>query len=505
MRYILIFLIILLFISIIFFTVNKSLTIEHFCKIPDINPRGGINDKRVYLDGYLPQTNIYTSSCDKYWKDWPLEVNNTLVQNNPIVIKSDQLEMPPEKQFGDSMYQKGLIDFGKLADMVNDKNDNDIFITSTKLIVDPVTKEKIEYNYELDFALYQLNEKTNVNRWKEYNPSVKTTFPYDEIKSPIEQINILNMLFKERCDVFQKFLLTNDQLIRYGLIPFQIFKYKILEVRYFSNDVNKPLYIVEIALFRESDYYLNTFSYVGFIKDNVPSIINVEYIGRNSTDNILLADFYDPKSLKQEIINQNFSNTPVIEKDPDAIVKLTKDYQEGYKLKNQYACFNINFDPSKKENKDVILPYYSREPCESALSRYGDPKSVGVYDTPCKKDEDCPFFKINKNYENDYGKCLPSGYCELPINMERIGYRYFKNDPSETPLCYNCKTKDFEVSTDLDDCCDEQFDKEKYPHLNSPDYAFKDDYLSRVNYFNTKFCTEKPGTSKLECKKIVIS
>ena len=32
-------------------------------------------------------------------------------------------------------------------------------------------------------------------------------------------------------------------------------------------------------------------------------------------------------------------------------------------------------------------------------------------------------------------------------------------------------------------CCDEQNDKQKYPFLKSPDYAFKDDTLDRLNYY----------------------
>ena len=495
-----------LFIIVIFIIINKFLkikTVENYCKVPYENPEGTINDKRVNLDDFKPQTDIITSSCDKYWKDWPLEVNNTLVENNPIVIDSDQLELPKEKQFADNNYIAGLIDFKKLGEIVSEKISFDILKNSKELLIDPETLKELEYKYELEFAYLMLNKKTYINRWQKYNPSVKTEFDYNDIKSPIEKINILNKVFKEKCDIMQRKLLTKEQLILFGLIPFQIFKYRILSVKYIDGIITKPVYIIEIALFRESDYYLNTLAYVGFFENDSPVITKGAFIGRNSTDDVLLSDYYNPNEITQEIINKNFWNSFTIDKDPNSIANLQKKYEEGYKLKNQYACFNIDYEGGEKDY--YILPYISRESCESSYDAYGKKKSVGIYDTPCKKDEECPFFQINQNYENNYGKCMESGYCELPINMKPIGYHYFKNNDSDLPLCYNCDSKkEFNVSTNMDSCCDEQYDKKKYPFLKSPDYAFLKDSLERTNYFNQKFCKSKPNSLSINCDKIVL-
>ena len=504
MKYILIIFLIIIFIIISFIIINKNIhsknIIENYCKIPDTNPQYTINDKRVLLD-YPPQSNINTSSCDKYWKDWPLESNNTLVENNPIVIKSDQLELPKEKQFANNTYLKGLINYKELAKYVSDKIPEDILKISNELLIDPITYKEFKYKYELEYSYIELNKKTYINRWQKYNPSVKTYFNYDEIKSPIENINILNKKFNDKCYIEQKNIIKKRDIILFGLIEFEIFKYKILKINYINRDIKRPVYIIEIALFREEELYFNTFSYIGFIKDNIPIISNVEYIGRNSTDNILLAEFHNPKELKQNIINKNFDNSVIIEKDPDAIVKLTKDYQEAYKLKNQYACFNINYDPKRKEQ--YILPYYSREQCESSVDFYGRPKNIGIYDTPCKTNEECPFYKSNKNYNNDHGKCMKNGYCELPLNMTRIGYKYYSNN--DKPLCYNCDNFEFDFTGNLDTCCTDQFDTKKYPYLQTPDYAFNDDLLDRKNYFRGKFCKldiNKPY-DKLDCTKYV--
>jgi hypothetical protein len=503
MKYIISILFLLFIFYLIFYLINKTLNYkEHYCKIPDSNPSGSLNDKRVYLNDYAPQENILTSSCDQYWKDWPLERNNTLIDDEPNVIYSDQLKLPKEQDFADNSYRAGFIDFNKLIDLISDKIDYNILETSSELLINPITKEKFEYKYELKFFYIEHNKKTWINRWQKYNPTIKIYFNYDDIKSSIETINILNLKFKERCDIKQKDLLTQKQLYLFGLINFEIFKYKILYINYLNDDINIPIYIIQISLFRESDLYLNTFSYIGFIKDNNVTITNVKYVGRNSTDTVLLSDFYDPTTLKQHILNNNFDNSPIFEKDPSVIAALTKKEKEDFKLKNQFACFNLNYSPIR--NNEYILKDLSRESCEVDYDSFGRPKEVGIYDTPCKKNEDCPFYKINKNYDNEFGRCLDNGYCELPVNMSRIGYKYYTQNSNELPLCYNCDTNKYQITSDLDTCCNDQYDKDKYPNLNSPDFAFNNDTVVRQNYFNNKFCTEKSNTF-VTCKDIIIS
>ena len=450
---ILLFLIIL---ALFYFINNKN--IEHFCKIPNISSSGIINDKRVLLN-YPPQSNIHTSDCDKYWKDWPKESNNDLVNDEPIVMHMDQMVLPPDKDFANNNYRAGFMNFYKLSNIVSDKIDYDIFEKSNELLINPLTKEKIDYEYQLNFILIEMNRKTYVDRWQKYNPSEKMYFLYDDIKSDIEDINKLNLEFQNRCNTKQKNLLTDEQLLLFGILKFDIFKYKILKIQYLNDDINLPIYIIEISLYRETDLYLNTFSYVGFIKDGNITICNVTFIGINSTDSILQAPGYNNTDIKQEIINNNFSNVSIIDKNPDAIVAEKKKYLDSFKLKNQYACFNVNYDPIYQNQN--ILPYYSREMCESLYDTWGKPKDNGVYDKPCENDNECPFYQINKNYKNEYGKCINSK-CQLPINMENIGYHYFKKNNDKLPLCYNCKEDDFKPITLLGTCCEEQNDRKKF-------------------------------------------
>lgn len=95
----------------------------------------------------------------------------------------------------------------------------------------------------------------------------------------------------------------------------------------------------------------------------------------------------------------------------------------------------------------------------------------GTWDSPVKSDEDCPFYRANKNYPNDRGGGKLGGYCEMPSGISIIGYRYY--DPENKPLCYNCSTKLIGQGT-LGYCCDSQ----KYP-----DYKFSGDSEDRSKFF----------------------
>ena len=230
-KYIISLLFLLFIFFIIFYLINNSLNYkEHYCKKPESNPSGTLNDNKVFLDDYKPQTDILTSSCDQYWKDWPQEQNNTLIDDGPIVIKSDQLKLPKDKQFGNNDYMAGFLDFHKLSELVSDKIDYNILEKSSELLINPITKKKLEYKYELEYFYIEHNKKTWINRWQKYNPTIKIYFNYDDIKSPIENINILNLKFKERCDTMQKELLSKKQLYLFGLMNYEIFKYKILNI-----------------------------------------------------------------------------------------------------------------------------------------------------------------------------------------------------------------------------------------------------------------------------------
>lgn len=106
--------------------------------------------------------------------------------------------------------------------------------------------------------------------------------------------------------------------------------------------------------------------------------------------------------------------------------------------------------------------------CESARDAFGRPKPGGadVWDAPCKNNTDCPFFQANTNHKNYRGGCI-SGYCEMPLGVQRVGYRKYARDESSYPLCHGCD----DTVTAQKQCCASQ--------QPSPNYAFELDQFER--------------------------
>jgi hypothetical protein len=103
--------------------------------------------------------------------------------------------------------------------------------------------------------------------------------------------------------------------------------------------------------------------------------------------------------------------------------------------------------------------------CVSPYNQQGDPKRVmNKWDKPCFDNTDCPFYKANKNYDNDRGKCLPGGICEMPSGILRTAYRTYDNSNVFTPFCYQCPDP-----SDMT-CCASQ---------EKPDYVFPNDREER--------------------------
>ena len=479
-----IYIIIILFIILAYIILNNFFhKKEHYCCIPRLNNRAVPNNFNI-LYTYKPQSNIRTAGCDNYWKNFSTEVNSSLVTNEPIPIDSDQLVLPPTSEIGNRSYSVGLLDFKKLASFVNDKDDN-YLKRSKMLLLNPITKEKLPFYYQVTFFIDQMNTKTYKERWTKYNPSVQTNFDYKNITSEIPLVNELNMEFLKRINLNQRKIVDKKDKIIYGLINFEIIYYKILNVLYLDGNKDIPVFIMEVGLYQEKNYYIPTIAYIGLKnnKTNKLIIVQADYMGLNANDNFLLPKGVNKTSADQNffILNKNFNDFSPRITNPDFIVDLVQRRKDAFKLENQFACFNININNDQSADK-TFLPYFSRETCESTLDPFGRPKAVGIFDKPCKEDKECPFFQSNKNYPNNFGKCI-NNKCQLPINMINIGYHYYVSDKDSAPLCYNCnQTKFNATSSELGDCCHEQNDKKKYPFLKSPDYAFKDDILVRKNY-----------------------
>lgn len=124
-------------------------------------------------------------------------------------------------------------------------------------------------------------------------------------------------------------------------------------------------------------------------------------------------------------------------------------------------------------------PYVvNKELCNSKFDEIGDLKVKRTYwDRPCKNNNECPFYQSNTNYRNYRGGCV-DGYCELPLGINRLSFR--EHDNTSRPLCHGCKQN-------APYCCELQKNRDLYPHLSSPDYAFELDQDERRAALMTKW------------------
>lgn len=119
---------------------------------------------------------------------------------------------------------------------------------------------------------------------------------------------------------------------------------------------------------------------------------------------------------------------------------------------------------------------FSKKECEAETDLIGNRVEPGIWDRMCVNNEDCPFYKANKNYPNEFGRCRTDGNCEFPRGIKRLSYRKYLK--SSLPLCYNCKNE--KGNLEIGYCCNTQ---------KTPDYFFENDLPDRFK--NRKILEEK--------------
>jgi hypothetical protein len=178
---------------------------------------------------------------------------------------------------------------------------------------------------------------------------------------------------------------------------------------------------------------------------------------------------FSPHIIQKSYDDIDLSSSMNIGNSVNNIDDLTKLEEERYGQQADY-CFR------HKHKKECILAErnyrcfgkveFTEKECEADTDLIGNRVKPGVWDRKCVNNEDCPFYKANKNYPNDFGGCQ-NGYCQFPKGIGRLSYR--KYNKSTLPLCYNCKDKSGKIT--IDKCC----------HLQKePDYLFEDDLPVRL-------------------------
>ena len=177
-----------------------------------------------------------------------------------------------------------------------------------------------------------------------------------------------------------------------------------------------------------------------------PDIKHIDILERSDVDLTLL----EPNSLKSKL--------------QDKIMSISKNKQF-----DNHKCYGLINGVSQE------LPQY-KNPI-FCKSYHPEINQNGIWDAPCQLSSECPFYKANVNYPNDFGKCIKdTGICEMPQGIIPIG---FKKYGRIEPDCYNCDT-----SLITNKCCGIQ-DKNIKKGLSkalSPDYIFMNDEAYRKQY-----------------------
>tara|TARA_B110000444_G_scaffold253193_1_gene283628 strand:- start:639 stop:1496 length:858 start_codon:yes stop_codon:yes gene_type:complete len=112
-----------------------------------------------------------------------------------------------------------------------------------------------------------------------------------------------------------------------------------------------------------------------------------------------------------------------------------------------YIDSTENFITRLKRDPEIENPKYhcyndktniNKQLCNMKYDTFGNIKNPQtIWDKPCEKNEDCPFYNKNKHYQTHKGKCIDN-YCELPIGVRRLSYtKYDDSGIVNKPFCHN--------------------------------------------------------------------
>ena len=303
----------------------------------------------------------------------------------------------------------------------------------------------IRNRYRNNFNLKLIDEEPDKNK---YSYDLVKNFLLVELSRQAE-----NELFKNRFITTFNFKYLNDHIMSYKIdYDKNIEEFEIQMIVYRDRkDINYTIYCNLYFDNYNIKYYIKKIFIVGV---NLKQRVNFDNLHNDYTKNYTKID---------NIPNPSDKKIESYKEDSEQFVKDEKKKRAQYIEDDRGYCF------FKRNVQNKIQ-------CESV-----DDNGTGVWDKSCVYNEDCPYFKRNRNYPNSRGGCI-DGYCEMPINLKRFGYKQINDGKLDDIICYNCK-KDKDSTCEglnCNKCCEEQKDKTKYPNLISPDYAFEKDFNERV-------------------------
>ena len=117
-------------------------------------------------------------------------------------------------------------------------------------------------------------------------------------------------------------------------------------------------------------------------------------------------------------------------------------------------------------NKHLV----QRATCESEYDGLGNPKARTIWDRRCQVNTDCPFYHPSTSRR---GGCNDNGYCEMPLGVERVGYRKYQGDLKDGALIFENFTPDVELI--FENFTPDIEPVPPFPQYRAPEYELNDD------------------------------
>ena len=403
-----------------------------------------------------------------------LNINEYFVSNYTKIMNYDlnKLEFPVYNQ-NYEFVPKNQYKYIKDSKIINQ------YYNPTKLDLNEFKNLRFRHNLNKENHDFNLKKK-NIEDLPDY-PLVKKELSLNEFKNVL---GTLKLKFKNpNLNLNLKDYNTNKNLYQYYLVKEWILEQLSIEADkdiYKLDLVNNTRYRYkqdvlikhsenskfEHFIFKMRVYRDNKFSHfivyfdILFDKQEFKYFINdLIVLGLDIQENIDFSDY------KENLYPEN----DILKSDNLSMKEYLRSKEIKKKLMDSHYCF---FKKAKNKLE-----------CTSPTKR--DYK-IGIWDSKCLNNEDCPFYKKNNNYPNSRGGCK-NGYCEMPINVKSVGFKQYL--PNTKPMCYNCNKTDDCDGVECNKCCEDQKDKEKYPNLNGPDYMFSNDFNQRIKF--SKAFTDK--------------
>ena len=305
------------------------------------------------------------------------------------------------------------------------------------------------YNQDFQKILNQL-----ISNGKQINIQTKSSKINNKIylKIKYQLLKKINKIVSQKYNSITNFEIIQDTIINYKENIKYIQMYFIIDIFQKQKYLGFQLYILSIYNKQNNESYFKKI----IIKGNFNSSDVLLNPGYEKNEHIQIHNNYPYSQYnadKTYLMNSTNDKILPSQKQLNSILKNKKINNKKHFIQNSYQCYG-----SKGED------YYN---CISDKNSIGNPKTKGIWDRPCYTNNDCPFYKANKNYSNNRGGCI-QGICEMPLNIQPLTYRYY--DKNTKPYCYNCKGK-------TNKCCDYQMKNNN--KMLSPDYIFIGDKNDR--------------------------